>query len=316
MNFWQQLQQELENDRAVVLMYVLDSLGSSPGRQGFKMFVSASGLLHGSIGGGMMEFKLVEYCKSGLLQKPFAPFIKKQIHQTNILRDKSGMICSGQQTIAFYRLDAAQLPLIRQLNSNLWSKINGQLTLNQQGIFFSPDADCFEKYSFCIENDNTWLLTETLGWKPKLYIVGAGHVSLALCRMAAQLDFDLNVLDERPGLNTAPPADLAVYTQLPDYHQVGQYLPEGENSYVVLMSFGYRTDKLILKQLLLRNYRYLGMLGSVEKVKTLFAELEAEGFGRDGLQNVHAPIGLPIHSKTPEEIAVSILAEIIRVKNG
>ena len=81
------------------------------------------------------------------------------------------------------------------------------------------------------------------------------------------------------------------------------------------MSFGYRTDAIALRQLIRRRWKYLGMLGSAEKVRTLFDDLRAEGFTEEELARVHAPIGLPIHSKTPEEIAVSIAAEIVRVKN-
>ena len=81
------------------------------------------------------------------------------------------------------------------------------------------------------------------------------------------------------------------------------------------MSFGYRTDKVVLQQLLHHQFKYLGMMGSKEKVKQLFKELLEEGIDKTLLVKVHSPIGVPIKSKTPEEIAVSILAEIIGVKN-
>jgi len=316
MPFWDELKSELEHGHAVVLLYVLQSQGSSPGRQGFKMFVGSSGLLCGSIGGGIMEHKLVEYCKSELVHQPFLPFLKKQIHRRDIPRDRSGMICSGEQTIAFYHMGAAQLPLVQAIAAAIAAKTYGSLTLNNQGVFFEPGTSTFQKYSFSIEKNKTWSLTENLALSPQLYIVGAGHVSLALCRMAAQLDFTVQVLDDRPDLNTAPPPELARHTRVSDYSEIAAYIPEGPDSYVVLLSFGYRTDKLILQQLLGRQYRYLGMMGSAEKVKTLFAELETEGFDREQLQRVHAPIGLPIHSQTPAEIAVSILAELVREKNS
>ncbi|MBK8968906.1 MAG: XdhC family protein [Lewinellaceae bacterium] len=312
MNFWQTLLRELENGRRVVLLYVLESSGSSPGRQGFKMLVSSSGFMAGSIGGGIMEFKLVEYCKAELLHKPFAPFFKKQIHRRDIPSHRSGMICSGEQTIAFYPLDDGMLPVIRAIVE----KNAGSLTLDQTGVFYRLEKQGVEKYSFSIENDRNWSFTESLGLGPQLCIAGAGHVSLALCRMAAQLDFSVQVLDDRDALNTAPPPELATHTLLADFSQIGACIPEGENTYVVLLSFGYRTDKLILQQLLGRHYRYLGMMGSAEKVKTLFAELEAEGYSREHLQRVYAPIGLPINSRTPAEIAVSILAEVIKAKNS
>ncbi|MCB9317623.1 MAG: XdhC family protein, partial [Lewinellaceae bacterium] len=223
MNFWQTLLRELEQDHSAVLLYVLESTGSSPGRQGFKMLVSSSGLLAGSIGGGIMEFKLVEYCKAELLQQPFSPFLKKQIHRRDIPSHRSGMICSGEQTIAFYHLNAESLPVIRSIAE----KNAGALTLNDRGLSFEPEQPISEKYSFSIENDNTWSLTENLALSPQLYIAGAGHVSLALCRMAASLDFSVQVLDDRDALNTAPPAELATHTLISDFAQIGAHIPEG-----------------------------------------------------------------------------------------
>ena len=84
----------------------------------------------------------------------------------------------------------------------------------------------------------------------------------------------------------------------------------------MLVSHGYRTDEKILRKLIRKKYKYIGMLGSEAKVMKLFAGLRADGFTKEEIARVHAPIGLPIHSRTPEEIAVSIAAEIIRMKNS
>jgi xanthine dehydrogenase accessory factor len=86
--------------------------------------------------------------------------------------------------------------------------------------------------------------------------------------------------------------------------------------YVVVMTVGYRTDAVVLRQILAKNVRYLGVLGSAAKMKTLLNDLENEGFHNAILRGIRTPIGLNIHSKTPEEIAVSIAAEIIGVKNN
>ena len=89
MTIWNDILTELDNDQQVVLMVVLESKGSSPGRQGFKMMVSSSSKLSGSIGGGFMEHKLVELCRQKLLISEFTPFFKKQIHQDSIAKNKS-----------------------------------------------------------------------------------------------------------------------------------------------------------------------------------------------------------------------------------
>ena len=89
----------------------------------------------------------------------------------------------------------------------------------------------------------------------------------------------------------------------------------GENDFVVIMTIGYRTDKLVLKQLLNEDFLYLGLLGSEKKNEKLFAELKPEGVAKDMLDKVFAPVGINIFSKTTKEIAVSIAAQIILVKN-
>jgi len=132
----------------------------------------------------------------------------------------------------------------------------------------------------------------------------------------ARLGFYVTQLDNRNELNTMTGNFFAHRKEVIEYEEIVEHIPEGLNTYVVLVSFGYRTDKIILKKLLGKRYRYLGMLGSEAKVNTLLKELSGEGFSEEILKQVHAPIGIPIHSQTPFEIAVSIAAEIIAVKNN
>ena len=103
-DFWKQLIREIETGGSIVLLYVVESQGSSPGRQGFKMFVSQRTMV-GTIGGGFMEHKLVELARNKLQDGKFESFLKRQVHQSDSKQDKSGMICSGEQTIAFVYLD-------------------------------------------------------------------------------------------------------------------------------------------------------------------------------------------------------------------
>ena len=129
------------------------------------------------------------------------------------------------------------------------------------------------------------------------------------------LGFYIVVIDDRNDLNTMVKNEYAHQREIIEYEAIANFIPESDTSYVVLVSFGYRTDKIILKQLIGKNYRYLGMMGSAKKVKTLFEELSVEGFTPAQLASVNSPIGLKINSKTPIEIAVSIAAEIVKVKN-
>lgn len=293
-------------------MCVIDSKGSSPGRMGFKMAVNEDGELLGSIGGGIMEHKLVELCKSDLLKKDFDPFIKRQIHQSNIPKDKSGMICSGEQTIAFYELDNSYNELIGELVN--WSG-NGALIFSEKGIRLNREYSIREKFDLKLKA-NSWSLIENLNYRPTIHIIGGGHVGLALSELAHALDFEVKIYDDREKLNTLDQNQWAEQIPIPDYSEIKSALIHGMDDYVVLMSFGYQTDKILLKELVQEEFHYLGMMGSSEKVKKLFGELISEGITNEHLSRVHAPIGIPIASKTPKEIAISILAEIIQVKNS
>ena len=297
-----------------MLLYVIESKGSSPGRQGFKMAVSQSGLITGSIGGGMMEHKLVELCKSKLLKAPFTPFLKKQIHRDDIPANKSGMICSGEQTIAFFYLSTHDLALIKQIDLVLRKHVKQQLSLSNRGISLEKLA-LATKYQLLYSEDS-WTFKENLCRYPQLHIVGGGHVSLALSRLAREIGFTVTVYDNRSYLNTIAQNSFAETVYIEEYKNIADVIPQGDFSYVVIMSFGYKTDKVILKSLVEGTYCYLGMMGSRAKIDRLYAELEEEGVMPEKLKNVFAPIGLPISSKTPSEIAISILAQMIMLKNS
>lgn len=313
-SFWSKLLDELLEGHRAILLYVLQSEGSSPGRQGFKMLVSSSGLLYGSIGGGIMEHKLVEWCKNELLYSGFKPFAKRQIHQSNIKKDKSGMICSGEQTIAFYSMTKNEITTLNEICQAIESEEDKCLEFTERSIAVVDNK--IEGKHFLLKSLSTeqWQLLENLNFKPQFYIVGGGHVGLALSKFAKELGFSVMVLDDRVGLNTVALNKYANFIQVSSYEQIAKYIPEGPH-FVVLMSFGYRTDKAVLKQLINKEFSYLGMMGSKAKVRVLFQELLEEGYTQEAIDKVYSPIGLPINSKTPEEIAISVLAEVIQLKN-
>ena len=297
LDFYRKVQEVLQPENRLVLMVVIANEGSSPGRKGFKMLVTKN-RMYGTIGGGIMEHKLVEYAES-LLDKPtFEPFIKHQIHDKSAPKDQSGMICSGQQTIAFYDIATDFLPLAEQILTEKEFKI----TYNNLGIN--------------IPSSNTeWSFMETTSLAQKVYIIGGGHVGLALSEVLSRMDFEIHMLDHRENLNTMEQNNFIHSKQTIEFEEIGKYIPEGNNIYVVIMSFGYRTDDIIIRQLINKNFLYIGMLGSKEKIATLFQNMIADGFDKDKIARVYAPIGIDIKSETTQEIAISVAAQLIRVKN-
>jgi xanthine dehydrogenase accessory factor len=314
---WNLIRNSMESKIPVMLLYVLESKGSSPGRQGFFMAVNASGLMDGSIGGGMMEHKFVEMAKEKLHSSSTrGTEIKKQVHDKSAVKNQSGMICSGEQTILLYTLRPEDLNHVKNIIQSLEQNLNGTLTLSPAGILFYADPPEVD-YGFFIPSESDWLYVEKTGFKNNLYIIGGGHCALALSKLMRSMDFYIRVYDDRADLKTMVENDAAHEKfSINNYEQLAAFIPEGTNEYIVIMTFGYRSDDIAIRSLLGKNYRYLGVLGSQTKINKLFDDYRKEGINENWLQQIHTPIGLDIHSQTPEEIAVSIAAEIIRVKNA
>ena len=316
LNLWQFVEKRLKINEKVALLVVVESKGSSPGRQGFKMAVDTEGGLFSSIGGGIMEIKLVELAKSRLHKGDDAPFLKKQIHNKEATHDQSGMICSGEQTILFYTLHKNDLPKVERIVFSLKKNIPAIVKISHQDLAILGNQTLIDPFNFLFIDEINFVFTENLGFKNELYIIGGGHCALALSELMSKIDFHIHLFDDRSDLNTLEKNKYVHQKHLVDYSEIGAYIPSGNNVYVVVMTVGYRTDAVVLRQLLDKNVRYLGVLGSAAKMKTLLHDLESEGFSSVILRGIRTPIGLNIHSQTPEEIAVSIASEIIAVKNN
>lgn len=307
--FYEQLRQTLNSGKCAVLILVIESIGSSPGRKGFKMIVTQEDM-YGTIGGGIMEHKFVELSRSLLQEGSFSTFLRRQIHQGEATSDRSGMICSGEQTLTFYFLDQSNLDTIEKICQNP----QGAICYSERGV------DFLDKYpgNSEVNQDSSpyWTYIEPIGLPDKVFVVGGGHVSLALCEILSKLQFEIHVLDHRDALNTMEVNTFASEKSVVNFEEIDRFIPEGDQHYVVIMSFGYRTDEIVIKRLLGRKYKYLGMMGSKAKTKVLFNSLLEQGFEGDDLSKVFAPIGLDISSQTTHEIAISIAAQLIQVRRS
>lgn len=310
---WQLLIKSIQQNIPCVLLYVVESKGSSPGRQGFSMVVNANGEMSGSLGGGMMEHKMVELAKHQL-QENVNSKVVPQFHNKTATSNQSGMICSGEQYILFQAINEKDLTTIQNIVADLSNRQNGTLRINNQSFSYSSEKSDVN-YSFEIDGE-AYEYVESLGFKQHIHIVGGGHCALALSKLMRDLDFQIHVYDDRPDLHTLKQNEYAHEIRLLNsYDEIGTHIPEGENIYVVIMTFGYRTDDIALRSVLNKTYKYIGVMGSKNKMQTLLDTYRSEGIADKILQKLHTPIGISIHSKTPEEIAVSIAAEIISVKN-
>ena len=305
------MRKRVQDRDPLAILCVVESIGSSPGRAGFKMCIPHGSGMFGSIGGGSMEKKLVDLTYELFDRDGSFPLLKRQVHQADIGQDRSGMICSGQQTVAFFYFHGEEhMRLVGEIITALEdTSAPRELEWSSTGVRVVPAGERSPM------DEHEWCYHEALRIQPCVAIVGAGHVSLALSKLMDQLGFRVEVYDDRRGLNTWHANTFAQQRTLVDFAQMTEHLPADPERFVVLASFGYRTDDIVLRQLIRNRYKYLGMLGSAEKIRVMFEGMRRDGFTEEDLARVHAPIGIPIHSRTPEEIAVSIAAEIIRVKN-
>ena len=162
----------------------------------------------------------------------------------------------------------------------------------------------------------TDILIEPIIPAPMLYIFGAGHISIPLSIIGKMLDFAVTVIDDRTDFANKerfPEVD-EIYAE--DIKKVFDKLNVNESSYIVIVTRGHAHDEVVLEWAVTTPAFYIGMIGSKTKNQTIYSHLKQRGVSQETLDRVHAPIGLKINAETPEEIAVSIMAEIIHVKRN
>lgn len=341
LELWRFVAERLKLGETLMLLVVAESRGSSPGRKGFKMAVASSGEMRGSIGGGVMEVRLVEQAREILdagderredeetrrrgakagsrkppseIQNPKSKILE-QDHRKNSAHP-SGMICSGKQTVIFYRLGAGDLDAVLAIIGALEEYRPEILRISDSKFQISNRETADFEFRFKRSAENEFVYEERLGFENTLYIVGGGHCALALSELMSRMDFRIALFDDRPFLNTLAKNRFAHEIKIVDsYEEIDRFIRSSPKTYVVVMTLGYKSDETVIRKLLDRDFKYFGVMGSRAKMKTLLKNLEKENLPPERLARIRTPIGLPINSRTPEEIAVSIAAEIIKVKN-
>jgi xanthine dehydrogenase accessory factor len=160
------------------------------------------------------------------------------------------------------------------------------------------------------------VMIEVIEAPATLLIVGGGHIGLSLATIAAHVGFSVAVADDREMYANAERFPMADKTMAGDIAAHLDGFPINSNTYIVMVSRGHKVDELALRQVVTRGAAYVGMIGSKRRVSTVLRHLAEEGYPIEALEAVYTPIGLNIGAETPEEIAVSIMAEIIMVRRG
>jgi xanthine dehydrogenase accessory factor len=176
---------------------------------------------------------------------------------------------------------------------------------------WQDEQNVLENYVLA-DDHSVQLFLEPLVPPPTLYVFGGGHIAPPLVHMAALAGFRPIVIDNQEAFANPTRFPEARATRVMEFEAVGATLTINPDDYLVLMTRGHRHDEQILQQLYASPARYIGLLGSSRRVAAIWERLAAQGIARQALERVHAPIGLTIGATSPEEVALSIVSEMVR----
>lgn len=335
----------LAQDRAFVLATIICLEGSAPRTAGTRMLITAEQEIFGTIGGGLLEARTMQAATRMNSDKP-ARFMDFDL--THQQAAKMEMICGGRVKVL---LDYIQ-PCAE--NRRLFNDWRDTLSLGRTVMFLSvvtgddsqieaiahglfkggQDLDCAVEVPADLHqklmaqmsrtrqvhvlNTGRGLVVADPGQiTPPLFIFGAGHVARPTAHLAALAGFGVVVLDDRSEFVSADrfPEAETLYT-LSSFETAFKDLTVNSNAYVIILTRGHLHDRTVLAQALKTPAIYIGMIGSHRKRDAIYDSLLNDGFTTDDIARVHSPIGLAIGADTPEEIAVSIVAELIAVRSG
>ena len=333
----------LHNGESFVTATIFDKTGSAPRSEGSKMVVRRNGSIIGSIGGGRLEAEALQLA-AGIFKN------KQPLIQSFDLtgEDAAGMamICGGQGEILLDYVDGNdesnrhlfdEAAALLQRGSKAWlitalrNSMQNVVPMRQQCLvrqdgsmmgtidgdpgFLAKLVSGPGRVSVHEEiREGCCIIVEPIRHGGTVYIFGAGHVSQKIAPLAETVGFKTVVFDDRKEYANrsrfAPPTELIVlesFSRVPDIGIDG-------NSYIVIVTRGHVHDKVVLGQALKWKAGYIGMIGSRRKRDKIYEALLHEGFAKSDLDRVYSPIGTDIKAETPEEIAVSIVGELIKVR--
>ncbi|MCU0460586.1 MAG: XdhC/CoxI family protein [Bacteroidales bacterium] len=342
---------EIESEgQGFILATVTGTVGSTPQKPGSSAIFQDNRLIAGTVGGGIVEGKVQEAAgkcllsgKSGLLH----------LLLNSEISEKEGAICGGEVDILIDANPQMHFSVFRDMKKSLANREPGVLlTMVTQyaedhvlvnrywttgkvrpaippefleriepevkRILASADKDNFSRMELSIpgEEPSSVFFLEPLFPMPKLIIAGAGHIGKALSHLGKIIGFEVTVIDDRGDFANAVNLPDADHIIVKDIGTAMSGLIKDSDTYIVIVTRGHTDDANALKPCIGSGAAYVGMIGSNSKVARMKAEfLEKKWSTGEQWNRIHTPIGLDIKSKTVEEIAISIAAELIQVKN-
>lgn len=342
---YEQIHEQLVKKESFVLATILKKSGSAPRQEGTKMLVRKDFSIRGTIGGGMTEAMVI---KLSARVFEYGGYMIEDFSMSNKEASCLGMVCGGDISVLLEYVDCNDAGVIGLYNKTIALKqdktdfvIITRISEDQKKTSGSGKWICTETGFFGEENEEvqgvvkkiresfaeikihevvlgkeSYLIEPFFNYE-SVYIFGAGHVAQKIAELTKKLGFYTVVMDDREEFanrerfNTAD--EVKVMTS---FNNLSEYVKINNNCYIIIVTRGHAYDKEVLAQVLRTDAKYIGMIGSRGKRDYVYNSLLNGGFTSQDLERVHCPIGLHIYAQTPEEIAVSIAAELIKVKRG
>lgn len=316
--FWKNLQGHLKRGQRVFVSLVAENTKGSPGTPGAKFLVSAGGDLFGTIGGGNMEYRLIDHARMFLGEAEYTPEKRTLVHRKTGSGEKSGMICSGSQTNIYCLCEGERdLATVERIVAILQDDRPGWLGIDTGGMRVEEKGPNFDRARITlVEENGKWTYGEDLLNRRRLALIGGGHCSVALCEVMARLGYEVLIFDKRKDVFTLKKAtDARRISIVADYAEAGPMISFPKLTAVVVMTTDFLSDVRGLLGVVNLPFPFIGLMGSNAKIVNIYTELRKAGVPPEKLASIYGPVGLPIDSDTPEEIAISVAAQILQERN-
>ncbi|MGI9326518.1 MAG: XdhC family protein [Pseudomonadales bacterium] len=312
-----QLHRWLQAGKRCWLATVVATWGSSPRPAGSLLACNADGQMTGSLSGGCVEDDLLEQLLEGKLAAQTPTLFEYGV--TAEETERLGLPCGGHLSVFLEPLDPQHNSEVKQQISSIVEALEQRRSITRNvttnnGQSTSTIA-ATTNYQPLVWDAEQQRLTQTFGPQQQLFIIGAGMVSQYLAEMAQMLDFEVTVCDPRQHLiDDFPNRSVRLICDMPD-DAVARHASDAASA-IVALTHDPRIDDMGLMQALGTEAFYIGAMGSSRTSASRRQRLQALDLSDAEIDRLHAPIGLPIGSKTPPEIAIAVLAEIIAVRKG
>ena len=286
----------------MVLGIISGVKGSSPQKIGAKALFYSDGRIQGTLGGGCLEAEVQQRALLSLRTGEPAEFDLLLDHDFGW---DDGLVCGG-------KVVGAILPNAQAMGEKFWSELAERKTRLDWGVTTGYVIRRLDQQAAPDAANEVWLYRETVTPPCALWIAGAGHIAQAVAPLALQLDFDVTVFDDRPALANHRFFPSPVTLQAEVWEKLLAVPLPDTPSFGLIVTRGHRHDALVLREWIHKPFRFLGMIGSSRKARTIFEHFAQEGLATsEELKRVVCPVGIKIRCRSVMEIAVSIMAQFV-----